>query len=141
MRGKLRHPWILTDWREDREENLGIYDRRNMTGRDRLRSSPSSKSTERYVADYLKSFSTLKGETLLPSGVEKSFKGLKCLEKLPLYKALADAVLERNNCERLHTETENKLRVLDSKVQAKLSAIVNHKKERKKLKLKVDLLR
>ena len=58
-------------------------------------------------------------------------KGLKCLDKLPLYKELAAAVAERNACEKLYSKTEDKLKALDRKVQEKLGNIVAAKKKKK----------
>jgi hypothetical protein len=58
-------------------------------------------------------------------------KGLKCLDKLPLYKELAAAVAERNACKKLFSKTEDKLKALDRKVQEKLGNIVAAKKKMK----------
>jgi hypothetical protein len=97
----------------------------------RLRSDRSSDSTKKYIDAYIKDLTFPLKETDKEIGGEAlgRLKGLKCL---------ANAVLERNACEKLHTDAEEKLKALDRKVQAKMSAIVTHKRERKKLKPKLQ---
>jgi hypothetical protein len=97
----------------------------------------SDSETDEYIRDFLSAavVPVRAQQADNTNGVMARFKGLKCVEKMPLYKDLVAAMVERNACERLYNKTEAKLKSLDGKVQSKLDKILEAKKKSKARKI------
>lgn len=95
---------------------------------------PSDEETAAFIREFLAAAtSPVRAGQADEFGIlQQRFKGLKCLEKIPLYKELVEAIAERNACEHLYSKTEQELKALDRKVQKKFNNILEAKEKRKK---------
>lgn len=94
-----------------------------MSRQTRSSRAPSDAQTTATITNFV-SWATTPPKSSGSKGIDTRYEGLKCLEAMPLYKDLAAAMVERNACEKLYSNTEDHLKMLDAKVQNKLNAII-----------------